>query len=56
MKYKRIENGIARELKNGKILTITGWALNWSVRINGNFINRFEYMKLARDYADKNFK
>lgn len=56
MKYKRIKNGLSRKLKNGKIITITGWALNWTVAINGIFVERFEYVKLARDYADENFE
>ena len=56
MKWKKIDGGIARELKNGKTLTITGWELNWTLRINGTFIYRFEYMKLAREYADGNFR
>lgn len=56
MKYKRIKNGLSRKLKNGKILTITGWALNWVVAINGNYIDSFEYVKLARAYADENFE
>ena len=56
MRYKRIPHGIERTLSNGKVLSITGWAMNWTLRINGTFIERFEYMNLARKYADKTYK
>ena len=56
MKYRRIENGRSRKLENVKILTITGWSLNWTIRINGNYIDTFEYVKLARNYADETYK
>ena len=56
MKYKRTKRGIERRLSSGKTLEITGWPLNYTIRINGTFVERFEYLKQARKYADENYK